>query len=224
MALIATVTVSSITYAQDTADGTLVFGTRVAIERSMTGCTVTLGAAPSAGIINPEHGDREKCNVTYANNSALGYKIRVSDDANFLYTPGNWIEGVRENPITPGYCGSVNGGTIAGEETNKPSPVFECSSYSIDVPTAINGGDASATFPIDVTALSGGSYETAAGTPFNVGEHDPAFDTGYNDLVLRSDSEAGVGAFNFDFWYEVQVLVSSNAGLYTDILYVTLGS
>jgi len=237
LALVAMITVSSVAYAQT---GTTTVNATVEGTRSITGCNVLLG--DTGNLIVPSEGDRQKCNVTYANNITDGYSLLYGDadedtslnqfadplgllpplftpdftivDSIVQLVPSSWIDPML---YTPTFCGATDGGTTAGNVDNIAAPGLDCWSYTLAAKT-----DANAAYQKDFWQKTGPL--AANRTRFSEGEHTVAPQSMGGLPVLNNDgSVAAAGEFNIDFWFEVQVDSTTRAGDYTNTTTVTIG-
>ena len=198
MALIATVTVSSIVSAQFggstpivTAD---VFGSR-----SITGCSIRLDAAylddPNDGIVS-SYGRKNFCAVKYTNNITSGYGITYIDadtDTTLRRDPNtDSIAALVESTTTATYCGAASGGVVAGSFVNK-AVREDCWSFLLGAKT-----DTNATFPLDMG-------QGPAGVAFNSGEHSINPSNGSMERIIQNAGTTANGSFSVDFWFEAQI-------------------
>ena len=226
MALLAVVTVSSVAYAQT---GTTTVNTTVLTTRSIIGCDIFLGenVAPNFTKITPASGDRQKCQIAYANNSSSGYSVLYGDDNWMTYLvdhtpalPDNTINALVAGPASP-WCGDVNGGTVAGNEANKhtgtdlaPIPAYaDCWSFTIAAKS-----DPNAAYQLD-----NNQGMLGAKLAFNLGEHSIVA-SGSTTIINNTGAVAAVGEFTFDFWFEAQVDVSTPTDTYANLTNLTIAN
>jgi hypothetical protein len=227
MALLTIVTVSSVTYAETS---TTTINATVMTTRSIIGCDIFLGenVAPNFTKITPAAGDRQKCQITYANNSTSGYGIFYTDRDTMPTTNlvgsvySNTIAALVAGPFSP-FCGHDNGGTVAGNEANKHTlvppeiPAYaDCWSFTIDAKS-----DPNAAYQED--QVQGVPGFPSAHLAFNLGEHAVSTVAG-TTLIINSGAVSAVGEFTFDFWFEAQVDVSTPADRYTNLTWLDLGN